>query len=74
MLFHEKTSRSIAKSITFRAVILMADSLIIYLLTHRLDVTLGVMLFSNLSSTIIYFLHERAWNRIRWGKGLLDRI
>ncbi|MBI5817243.1 MAG: DUF2061 domain-containing protein [Candidatus Yonathbacteria bacterium] len=32
---------------------------------------LAVIVFSNLASTIIYFFHERAWNKIHWGKNML---
>ncbi|HEX6977055.1 MAG TPA: DUF2061 domain-containing protein [Patescibacteria group bacterium] len=66
--FYERVGRSLAKAMTFRGVILISDSIIIYILTKRLDITLGVMLFSNLASTILYFLHERFWNNIHWGK------
>lgn len=67
-VFVEKPVRSIVKAITFRTIILTSDSIIIYLLTHRLDITLDVMLASNVASTIIFILHERLWNRIHWGK------
>ncbi len=66
--YFEATKRSLVKAITFRLIILCADSIIIYSLTKRLDITAGVVLFSNVSSTILYFLHERAWNGIHWGK------
>lgn len=64
----ESSGRSVIKAVTFRIVILISDSIIVYAITHRVDVTLSVMIFSNLSSTILYFLHERAWNPVSWGK------
>jgi adenylylsulfate kinase len=66
--FHERFSRSIVKALTFRLLIIISDGIIIYAITHRYDLTLGVMLFSNFASTIIYFIHERIWNGIHWGK------
>lgn len=68
--FNEHFKRSLVKAVTFRAVILVSDSLIIYAITKRLDVTIGVMLLSNLASTLLYFLHERVWNNIVWGKSV----
>ena len=68
--FHEHVSRSILKAITFRIVILTSDGLIIYTITHRFDVTFTVVFFSNFASTILYFLHERAWNLVHWGKSV----
>jgi adenylylsulfate kinase len=64
----EQVRRSIAKAITFRIVILISDSLIIYALTHRFDLTLDMMVLSNVASTLIYIVHERAWTRIGWGR------
>lgn len=68
MAFHENTKRSIVKALTFRALILTADSIIIFAITRRYDLTIGLMIVSNISSTILYFIHERLWNKVRWGK------
>ena len=68
MPFREHVNRSLVKALTFRLAILTADSVIIYAITHRLDVALTVMVLSNLSSTILYILHERVWDKIDWGK------
>jgi uncharacterized membrane protein len=65
----EHNKRSIAKSITFRAVVMISDYLIIERVTHRSDVALSVIIFSNVSSTLLYYLHERAWAKTLWGKG-----
>ncbi|HLD97581.1 MAG TPA: DUF2061 domain-containing protein, partial [Candidatus Nanoarchaeia archaeon] len=58
--FHETLPRSIAKAITFRILVITLDSVVVYLLTRRVDVTVGVVAISNLASTIAYILHERA--------------
>lgn len=67
--FSEHSKRSLVKSITFRILVLISDGIIIYSITHRYDVAITVIFFSNFSSTILYYFHERVWNRIRWGKG-----
>ena len=66
--FHEQNKRSLVKAITFRILILISDGIIIFAITHRYDITLSVIILSNFSSTILYFFHERVWNKIRWGK------
>ncbi len=71
MAFHEHNKRSIAKALTFRGIILISDGIIIFLITHRYDVAFAVIVFSNLASTVLYFFHERAWNKIHWGKNAL---
>lgn len=68
MSFHELPTRSVIKALTFRAIILFTDSIVVYLLTKKLDLAVGFVILSNLVSTIVYFFHERAWNHIHWGK------
>jgi uncharacterized membrane protein len=64
--FHEGIKRSITKAITFRLLILISDGFIVYAITHRYDIALGVIFFSNIASTVMYLLHERLWNKIHW--------
>lgn len=66
--FTGNIQRSIVKAITFRSVILCSDAVIILAITHRYDFALGVIVFSNLASTFLYFIHERIWHGIKWGK------
>lgn len=63
----ENTKRSFAKAMTFRGVIIMADTIITYTISHRVDITIGFVVFTNVASTLIYFLHERAWSYVNWG-------
>ncbi len=64
----EHNKRSVAKAITFRAIVMVADYVVIRAITHRSDVAFSVIIFSNISSTILYYLHERAWAKTLWGK------
>ena len=63
----EKHQRSIVKSITFRIIVVISDLTIITLVTHRYDVAIGITVATNIGSTILYYLHERVWTRIKWG-------
>lgn len=64
----EHPKRSFIKAITYRLVIMISDGVIIYLITRRTDVAVSVILLSNLASTVLYYLHERVWVGIRWGR------
>ncbi|HUD19119.1 MAG TPA: DUF2061 domain-containing protein [Patescibacteria group bacterium] len=64
---HSTTSRSVVKTIVYRFLIICSDGIIIYALTHKVVLTLSVIGLSNIASTLLYFLHERAWSRITWG-------
>lgn len=68
MKLYETTKRSLVKTIAYRILIMTADGLIIFAITHRMDATIAVVVASNFSSTILYFLHERVWNKIHWGE------
>ncbi|HEX7586502.1 MAG TPA: DUF2061 domain-containing protein [Patescibacteria group bacterium] len=69
MDFQEKNCRSFVKALTFRITIMIADFFIVFAITRRYDITIGVMLATNFVSTLIYYGHERIWNGIGWGKG-----
>jgi uncharacterized membrane protein len=64
----ETLKRSLVKTISYRAVILVLDFTSIYLFTGQTKVALGFMIVSNVYTTIGYFLHERIWGKIKWGK------
>jgi len=64
----ETLQRSIVKTVSYRIIILILDFVSIYLFTGKVKVALGFMIVSNIYTTVGYFLHERIWNRIKWGK------
>ncbi len=64
----ETLRRSVVKTITYRVIILILDFTSIYLFTGKLEVALGFMVVSNIYTTVIYFFHERVWDKIQWGK------
>ena len=63
-----QTKRSLLKAITFRTLIICSDTLLIFLITHRWETTAGLVIVTNLASTTLYFIHERIWSRIAWGR------
>jgi uncharacterized membrane protein len=64
----ETLKRSLTKTISYRVIILILDFTTVYLFTGKLTVALGFTVISNTYTTIGYFLHERIWDRIKWGK------
>jgi uncharacterized membrane protein len=67
-MHREKRSRSAIKAITYRIISIIIDSAIAYTITKDAKQTIILVLISNSVSILVYFLHERAWNRIHWGK------
>ncbi len=68
MSFQEKHKRSIAKAITFRIMVMFSDFVIITTITHSYNIAIGIIIFSNIGSTIFYYIHERIWDKISWGR------
>lgn len=64
----ETLRRSILKTISYRAVILILDFASIYIFTRQVNIAIGFMIVSNLYTTLAYFFHERVWDKIKWGK------
>jgi len=67
---HASRKRSIIKAITYRSVIIVLDFGVVYLLTGKVKTAAAFMIFSNIYTTVAYFLHERLWAGIRWGMEL----
>ncbi len=59
--------RSLVKSISYRILIMALDFTAIKLFTGRSDTAVEFVIVSNVYTTIAYFIHERLWNRIKWG-------
>ncbi len=64
----ESHQRSIAKAASYRLFGSLLTALIAYLLCGAWDVALGVGLFDSVAKMAAYFLHERLWARIKWGR------
>jgi len=67
-IFRESIKRSLFKSISFRVVVVLSDIIVIYFITHRYDITIGVTIATNVASMVLYYLHERIWNKISFGR------
>lgn len=66
--FKEYWTRSLAKALTYRILIVILDFTVIYLLTGKFDIAFWFMLISNVYTSVAYYIHERVWNRIDWGR------
>jgi len=60
--------RSIAKAVSWRIVATLTTMLLVYVFTRNLLVSGGVGLTELLSKLLIYYVHERVWNAIGFGR------
>jgi len=68
MTQYETRSRSIVKAISWRVCATLTTTVIVYLFTKRLDIALMVGGIEAAAKMVIYFYHERFWNRLKFGK------
>ena len=64
----EKPIRSIAKAISWRVIGTLDTLLVSYLLTGEIVLATSIASVDFVTKMILYFFHERIWNRIKWGK------
>lgn len=64
----ETHKRTLVKSVIFRVVVVTSDTTVIYLLTHKVTLTFGLTVATNLASMTLYYIYERIWNGISWGR------
>ena len=69
---HELPVRSFVKSVTWRILASLTTVALVYLFTGEFTLALGVGLIEAILKFILFFTHERAWDRVVWGKVMAE--
>lgn len=64
----DQPRRSLVKTISWRITGSSATFLIAYVMTGSFAIAGVIGITQMISNTILYYLHERLWNQIRWGQ------
>jgi uncharacterized membrane protein len=64
----EKPLRSIAKALSWRLVGTLDTLIVSYVLTGKIALAASIASIDFITKLILYFFHERAWNKVKWGK------
>ncbi|WP_198403850.1 MULTISPECIES: DUF2061 domain-containing protein [Aquimarina] len=64
----EKPLRSIVKAISWRVIGTLDTLIVSYILTGEIALATSIASIDFVTKMILYFFHERIWNRIKWGK------
>jgi len=64
----DQPKRSLVKTISWRLTGSTATFLIAYVMTGNFAIAGVIGLTQMISNTVLYYLHERVWNRIKWGQ------
>jgi uncharacterized membrane protein len=70
-IVRDRPMKSVLKSITCRIVGTIDTILISYLLTGKVLIAFSIGSLEVFTKMFLYFLHERLWEQIRWGRMIL---
>ena len=68
----DSTKRSLIKTISWRITGSGATFGISYLISGNFIVAGSITSVQLITNTILYFVHERVWDRIKWGRATLS--
>ncbi|WP_430813571.1 DUF2061 domain-containing protein [Carboxylicivirga sp. RSCT41] len=64
----DKRYRSIIKTISWRVTGTIDTFLVSYLVTGKVGIAASISIVEVFTKLLLYYLHERVWNRIKIGK------
>ena len=65
---NDSNNRSIAKTISWRLTGSFSTFMISYLILGSFSIASSIAIIQIIANTILYYLHERVWNKINWGR------
>nr|WP_321225386.1 DUF2061 domain-containing protein [uncultured Psychroserpens sp.] len=64
----EKVKRTLVKTISWRVLGTVATIVISYAITGTLALAFSIGFIELISKLVLYYFHERTWNKIKWGR------
>ena len=71
---YEEHRRSALKTITWRIIATCTGMFLVYFFTDELELAASFGVADVVLKMSFYFLHERVWNRIEFGRGLIGTV
>ena len=68
MIYYESRRRSILKAISWRVWATLTTIALVFLFTGRWKIAAAIGGVEVVAKLVLYFIHERVWDRITWGK------
>ena len=65
---NDTNKRSIAKGLCYRGLGSLVTILIAFFITGSWPLAGAVAIFEFIAKIVLYYLHERLWNFVKWGK------
>ena len=61
-------TRSFVKGLSWRLIATIPTMALVFIFTRNLTITFGVGVIDTIAKLIFFYLHERMWIKIPWGK------
>lgn len=71
-MYRETNIRSIAKGFSWRFFATTTTVIIVFFFFGRLDLAIAAGLIETVSKVFLYYIHEKLWQRVRWGKKQIE--
>ncbi|MDD2790994.1 MAG: adenylyl-sulfate kinase [Sulfurimonas sp.] len=71
-MYQETNIRSIVKGFSWRVLATTTTIIIVYLFFGRLDLAIAAGLIETVLKVALFWVHERAWIKIKWGKKKIE--
>lgn len=71
-MYRETNIRSIAKGFSWRFFATSVTVVIVYIFFGRLDLAIAAGIIETISKVILYYVHEKIWQRVQWGKKKIE--
>jgi uncharacterized membrane protein len=64
----ESRRRSVLKALSWRITGSLATTMIVFLFTGKLALSIGIGVSEGIAKTFWFYMHERLWDHIQWGR------
>jgi len=71
-MYKETNLRSITKGVTWRFVATGTTIIIVYVFFGRLDLAIAAGVIETVLKVVLYWGHEKVWQRVRWGRKQIE--
>lgn len=71
-MYRESNIRTVAKGFSWRFFATSTTVVIVYIFFGRLDLAIAAGIIETISKVALYYVHEKLWQRVRWGKKKIE--
>lgn len=71
--FSEKPQRAAIKSVTWKIIATLITLFTLYFFTREISISIKITIAEAVLGLVFFYIHERIWNRIGWGKTRDDK-